>query len=232
MGKNPPREIPPLLMDKYSLNGRIGVRKWYFNDVGLAFIPRFYTRKAVESFFEKIEKKEILGYKETNKWLYDAISRYSIKNKTCAVMGSVVPFGASDVTTIEYNKLVSFHPKIKTIRPFEYDKNPIEFEVGLSISSFEHDGLGRYGDPVDPDADLQAMKKMKGVVRKGGILFLSVPVGKDMVVWNAHRVYGRIRLPMLLKEWEVVDNLGFEEKNLDMDNERGEYQPVFVLKNI
>ena len=31
----------------------------------------------------------------------------------------------------------------------------VRFDVVLSISSFEHDGLGRYGDKIDPDADIQ-----------------------------------------------------------------------------
>jgi Caenorhabditis protein of unknown function, DUF268 len=35
------------------------------------------------------------------------------------------------------------------------------FDAGFSISSFEHDGLGMYGDPLDPDGDLKAMRKMK-----------------------------------------------------------------------
>ena len=32
------------------------------------------------------------------------------------------------------------------------------FDVALSISSFDHDGLGRYGDPLEPDNDLRAMR--------------------------------------------------------------------------
>lgn len=240
MGRTPPEEIPSLLLDKYSLNGSIDINKWYLNDVCLSFIPRFYTHEKVEYFFKKIENREDLGYKETNDELYKALAKYSIKDKTCVVMGSISPFyesvclyfGALDVTTLEYNKLVSFHPKIKTMRPFEYDQNPTAFEVGLSISSFEHDGLGRYGDPVNPEADLYAMKKMKNIIRKSGILILAVPVGRDMVVWNAHRVYGKIRLPMLLKGWEILDAFGFDESRLNIDNKQGEYQPVFVLKNI
>ncbi len=32
------------------------------------------------------------------------------------------------------------------------------FDMALSISSFDHDGLGRYGDPLDPVGDLKAMR--------------------------------------------------------------------------
>jgi hypothetical protein len=239
MGKIPPEEVPPNLLDRYTLNGSVKVEKWYFNEVGLSCMPKFYTRKRVEFFLEAIRDRKSLGYQETNQWLYQALDKYSIKDKTCVVIGSTSPFyesvglyfGAKEVTAIEYNKLISFHPKIKTLRPFEYDRNPVKFDVGFSISSFEHDGLGRYGDPLNPEADLQAMKKMKEIIKKGEILFLSVPIGIDMVVWNAHRVYGKIRLPMLLKDWEILDTFGFDTAKLDVDNKQSKYQPVFILKN-
>lgn len=38
-----------------------------------------------------------------------------------------------------------------------------------------------------------------------GLLYLAVPVGRDRVYWNAGRVYGHIRLPLLLKGWGLVE---------------------------
>lgn len=78
------------------------------------------------------------------------------------------------------------------------------FDVAFSISSFEHDGLGRYGDPLNPEGDFRAMKEMAATVAPGGYLILSVPVGADLLAWNCHRVYGRKRLPMLLAGWTVM----------------------------
>lgn len=75
------------------------------------------------------------------------------------------------------------------------------------------------------------MKKVKKIIKKGDILFLSVPVGKDLLVWNAHRIYGRIRLPLLLKGWETLDTFGFDESKLDVVDKGASCQPVFVLKN-
>jgi hypothetical protein len=69
----------------------------------------------------------------------------------------------------------------------------------FDLSSFEHDGLGAYGDPLDPERDLTAMKKMKQVVKLGGILLFALPTGADKVMFNQARVYGRIRLPMMLE---------------------------------
>ncbi len=53
----------------------------------------------------------------------------------------------------------------------------------------EHIGLGRYGDPIDPDGDLKAINELKRVVTPGGQLLFVVPMGRPRLVFNAHRIY-------------------------------------------
>lgn len=53
----------------------------------------------------------------------------------------------------------------------------------------EHVGLGRYGDPLDPDGDLSAMSELTRVLAVGGDLLFVVPVGKPRIMFNAHRIY-------------------------------------------
>ncbi len=53
----------------------------------------------------------------------------------------------------------------------------------------EHVGLGRYGDPLDPEGDLKAMAELQRVLAPGGDLLIVVPIGKPMVQFNAHRIY-------------------------------------------
>ncbi len=53
----------------------------------------------------------------------------------------------------------------------------------------EHVGLGRYGDPLDPDGDLKAIDELKRVLAPGGSLLFVVPIGKPRVMFNAHRIY-------------------------------------------
>ena len=57
----------------------------------------------------------------------------------------------------------------------------------VSIWSIERDGLGRYGDAIDPRGDLKAMEQLERVIAPAGLLILAIPVGRDLVVWNAHR---------------------------------------------
>jgi SAM-dependent methyltransferase len=53
----------------------------------------------------------------------------------------------------------------------------------------EHIGLGRYGDPIDPNGDLKAMAELQRVLAPGGNLLFVVPVGKPRICFNAHRIY-------------------------------------------
>jgi len=57
------------------------------------------------------------------------------------------------------------------------------------LHAAEHFGLGRYSDPIDPDACFKAMAAMQRVLRPGGRLYFSVPVGTERVEFNAHRVF-------------------------------------------
>lgn len=53
----------------------------------------------------------------------------------------------------------------------------------------EHIGLGRYGDPLNPMGSRLAASELQRVLQPGGRLFLSVPVGRERVCFNAHRVF-------------------------------------------
>ncbi len=54
----------------------------------------------------------------------------------------------------------------------------------------EHIGLGRYGDPYDPQGDMKAMRELKRVLAPGGQLLFVVPVGgRARIQFNAHRIY-------------------------------------------
>ena len=93
--------------------------------------------------------------------------------------------------------------------------------------------MGRYGDEIDPDGDLKAMEEIKKLLKEGGLFFLSVPIGEDRVMWNAHRVYGEIRLKLLLEGWEWIDSYGMSDEILKSSaNSRETVQPVLVLRRI
>ncbi len=56
------------------------------------------------------------------------------------------------------------------------------------LHALEHFGLGRYSDPVDPKGFERGLVNMSRMLKKGGTLYLSVPIGIERVEFNAHRV--------------------------------------------
>lgn len=98
------------------------------------------------------------------------------------------------------------HVDVADIRPLETQEGNIDFlqsdfmaddiveKLGTSDSvsclhAIEHFGLGRYGDPIDPDGHVKGLKNISRVVKKGGILYLSVPIGTQRVEFNGHRIF-------------------------------------------
>jgi hypothetical protein len=53
----------------------------------------------------------------------------------------------------------------------------------------EHIGLGRYGDPIEPRGTELACAELARVLAPSGNLYVSLPVGRPRVSFNAHRVH-------------------------------------------
>lgn len=232
----PPEQMPPHLRDAYTLNGQVPVSTWYLDGTTNPERHLAYNEAQIEELVKNAKNKKTWYYGAMDTFLYEAIETYvgNFEGKTVGVMGSVRPWYEAIVLayngkpiTIDYFKPNYQHPDITLMTVDEYNQNPIQFDYIFSLSSFEHDGLGRYGDPLDPSGDLRAMRECKSMLKKGGLLFLAVPVGPDLIVWNAHRIYGKIRLPMLLKDWDLIGSVGFSETYLTKKGNG--IQPVFVL---
>jgi SAM-dependent methyltransferase len=69
----------------------------------------------------------------------------------------------------------------------------------------EHIGLGRYGDPIDPGGSEKAAREIARVIRPGGIVIYSVPVGEPVLEFNAHRRFSRESAIKLFPGWQMVD---------------------------
>lgn len=69
----------------------------------------------------------------------------------------------------------------------------------------EHIGLGRYGDPIDPDGPAVAAAELQRVLAPGGRLYLSTPIGRQRVCFNAHRVFAPETITSMFPQLRLLD---------------------------
>jgi SAM-dependent methyltransferase len=100
---------------------------------------------------------------------------------------------------LSLSNLVSEHADLTDL-PFESDS-----VASIScIHTVEHIGLGRYGDTINPDGDLEAMRELERVLAPGGSLLFVVPIGKPKIVFNAHRIYSYAQITHCFSSLELL----------------------------
>jgi hypothetical protein len=114
-----------------------------------------------------------------------------------------------------------------------------EFDLITCLSTVEHVGLGRYGDPLDPWGDLKLARAIRTLVKPTGFVLMSFPVGTGCVVFNRHRVYSPLRRSLLFAGFEVVEarsdlsplgRIRYETLRLRRGRVGCFHQPVYVLR--
>ena len=121
----------------------------------------------------------------------------------CTIVAAFIPVKFYDYrpAKLYLSNLTSDHTDI-TALPFE--DNSVK---SLScMHTVEHIGLGRYGDPIDPNGDLKAIAELKRVVSPGGNLLFVVPLGKEAkILFNAHRIYTYSQIFTYFKNFKLVE---------------------------
>lgn len=102
------------------------------------------------------------------------------------ILSSFVPVEFYDYRPAEI-KLSNLQSKKADLTNLPFKDNSLE---SLScMHTIEHIGLGRYGDPLDPDGDIRAMEELSRVLAPKGNLLFVTPIGKPTIQFNAHRIY-------------------------------------------
>ena len=78
----------------------------------------------------------------------------------------------------------------------------------------EHIGLGRYGDPLDPEGTRKAAAELARVLAPGGSLFFAMPVGRPRTCFNAHRIHDPREVPGLFPGLELVEFSGVDDRGV------------------
>jgi SAM-dependent methyltransferase len=118
---------------------------------------------------------------------------------------------------LEPNQRLYVHPHLNFVQgdmcklalPAEH------FDMVINCSTVEHVGLaGRYGVQENrPDGDLEAMARLYELMKPGGVMLLTIPVGQDEIFAPYCRVYGAQRLPRLLESYTVEKEIYWVKDN-------------------
>ncbi len=243
---SPYGQIPEELIQDYTMGGKIPLFDWYFNNsVSSGSVQ--WSDEVIDNYRDRFTPENIRANNHGHSPygnepcvnLLNAFEKYNITDKKVAVVGSEIPWIEAllinlqnKVTTIEYNVPVADYDNLECKDYFDFFiNNDKPFDTIVTFSSIEHSGLGRYGDPLDPDGDIKTMKDIYNNLKDGGLLIWGAPVGKDALTWNAHRVYGEVRLPLLFGDFKEVEWLGRNKEDLlNAQLENNGYQPVVVLQ--
>lgn len=98
--------------------------------------------------------------------------------------------------------------------------NEIEDETIESLSalcSLEHFGLGRYGDPIDPEACFKCIEAIQRVMKKGGYVYISVPIGREHLEFNAHRVFYPQTIVDSFEKMKLIEFSSCYKNEIDRD---------------
>jgi hypothetical protein len=119
------------------------------------------------------------------------------------LLSKVVPVTMVDIRPLPLTlESLSFQPGSITRMPFP------DLSV-VSVSSLcvvEHIGLGRYGDPLDPNGTEKAIGELKRIVAPGGNLYISLPLDdENYTFFNAHRALKEEYVTRLFEPFEIVE---------------------------
>lgn len=143
-----------------------------------------------------------------------------------AHVASYRPIDVMDVRALEDTG----HANIRFFKADLMDPKSASDCITDSISclhAIEHFGLGRYGDPLDPEGHIKGFSNIVRMLKSGGRLYISFPIGsQNEVHFNAHRVFHPRDIfmwldqpaPIQLERFDYVDDRGDLHTKVDLMN--------------
>jgi hypothetical protein len=134
----------------------------------------------------------------------------------CSIVSAFIPIDFYDFRPAKLG-LSSLNSKEANLTELHFPNNSIK---SLScMHTIEHIGLGRYGDPIDPNGDIKAISELKRVLSIDGDLLFVVPIGQSKLMYNAHRIYTYDEIIDFFIDFQLMDfSLVPDDKSLGFIN--------------
>lgn len=200
----------------------------YFKEMreyaGMPFAEPFFFRDAYPCLFDRQATTSFdAHYFYQDIWAFKSIK---ISGVTCHVdIGSLAIFVGmlttiSTVISADIRPMVSDFSNLWSLSTHICEL-PFSDDSLLSISCLhvaEHVGLGRYGDPLDPEGTKKATRELARILAPGGNLYFSVPVGRPRVCFNAHRIHSPGRILEYFYDLKLVEFSGVSDNGGFIEN--------------
>ena len=121
-----------------------------------------------------------------------------------------------DVTMLDVRPLPQKIPRLSFTQTNAMDMKNIQSQSIASISSLhamEHFGLGRYNDPIDPEGYKKAIAEIQRVTAPLGNIYFSVPIGKERLEFNAHRIFSSKTILRLFDHCQLIEFSAINDRN-------------------
>jgi len=227
-------------LDKIRSLGRLrGLRRTFIKLINqypryFGNLADFIKQEKSLGFYQTLELYPILGewtaktsfdshYVYQGPWLFEKLLQIKPKSHVdvasyvgyLGFMSAIVPTTFVDIRPTGA-KFKGFTEKVGSILKLPYKTGEVESLSCLHV--IEHVGLGRYGDPIDVEGTREAAKELKRVLAPGGNLYVSLPVGKPKVYFNAHRVLDPGEVLKYFSGLDLVELSGIDDRGNLINN--------------
>lgn len=142
------------------------------------------------------------------RWIYEAnpVRHVDIGSRIDGFIGHLSVFRDVEVIDIRPQPMkipgVCFH-QLDLMQTIPHQWNEATDSLSC-LHTIEHFGLGRYGDELDPLGHEKGLARMMKFVSPRGRFYLSTPVGRERVEFNAHRIFSPARVLSWFQDgWSV-----------------------------
>jgi SAM-dependent methyltransferase len=123
-------------------------------------------------------------------------------HKYVALLSKVLPVTMVDIRPLSA-PLESLKFQAGTILDLPFADQSVESLSSLCV--VEHIGLGRYGDPIDPEGTSKAIAELQRVIKPSGNLYISLPLDdENRTYFNAHRAFQEAYVSSLFQDFELI----------------------------
>lgn len=232
-----PRLFPYTLANGFTMDGKSRVYHYYKNHIRDWSEPLEVSdddiRKGINAANERLVGYNAMADECLHALLSDDVD---ITGNVVLIVGCTTPwyvamalaYGAKGVVVVSDRDVKCEDERVVFAKHGELKEGFADYAI--SACEIQDAGLGKFGGEMNPDRDVEILDEVRDSLKVGGKLFLSVPCGADMLVWNRGRIYGRNRLKKLMAGWTLAGTIGFEDAEAKKWTVESEFTPLFIME--